>query len=319
MTNTPLGQPLDSNLMVQDLVTELLKERRRDRRWRNLRFFAGFALIVFTIVCLVVGSHGPAITGKDSGGYVALVRLDGMIAPGANFSAEQVIPQLQEAFADSQAKGVVLDINSGGGTPVQASIIHDEIMMLKKKFKKKVIVVGEDMLASGAYFVAVSADKIYVNPNTVTGSIGVIMEGFGYPDLIKKIGIERRVLASGVHKDRLDAFQPTTPEDVAKIHSILDEVHGNFNQSVLQGRQGKLHGDTKELFSGDFWTGKSALKLGLVDELGNLSDAMLTEFNVSNYKDYSLSNNVLKSLINQVGAYLDLPLGQMDNHLFEKI
>src|SRR6185437_9760433 len=126
-------------------------------------------------------SSVPVVTTDGEKGYVALIRLDGMIGPGEDFSSETVLPLLQEAFSDKQAKGVILDINSGGGTPVQASIIHDAILELKKKHHKKIVVVGEDLLASGAYFVAVAADKIYVNPNSVTGSIGVIMKGFGLP------------------------------------------------------------------------------------------------------------------------------------------
>jgi protease-4 len=205
---------IDNARLSSDLVQDLIKERRRDRFWKNIRFVAGLCLILL-VIYLSFGKSQPSVSGPgDSDKYVSLIRLDGMIGPGEGFSAEQIVPLLQEAFADKDAKGVVLDINSGGGTPVQASIIHDEIVKLKKKYKKRVIVVGEDTLASGAYFVAVSADKIYVNPNTVTGSIGVIMEGFGFNDIMKKVGIDRRVYASGVNKDRLD---PYLPENQANI------------------------------------------------------------------------------------------------------
>lgn len=306
-------------VVTQELMRDLIIERRRDRRSRNLRFFVGVTLFCLIIASLFTTAKSPSITGNGEGGYVALVRLDGMIAPGESFSAEEVIPELRDAFTDKLAKGVIIDINSGGGTPVQASIIHDEIIRLKNKYKKKVIVVGEDMLASGAYLVAVSADKIYVNPNTVTGSIGVIMQGFGLNDVIKKLGIERRVYASGDNKDRLDPFLPAKPEDVAKIQSVINEVHDYFNQIVLMGRKGKLHGDDKELFSGDFWTGQTALKLGLVDALGNLSDAMQNEFKVTKFRDFSGSGSILKSLVNQVGSSLNLPLHGEQRHLLAKI
>ena len=306
--------------MTQDLVSALLKERRRDRLWRNIRSLAWLALIATVVANLLITSHTPSTTGGSDGhGYVALIRLNGMIAPGSGFSAEQVLPALQEAFGDHDAKGVILDINSGGGTPVQASIIHDEVIKLKNKYHKKVIVVGEDMLASGAYFVAVSGDKIYVNPNTVTGSIGVIMEGFGFDEVIKKLGVDRRVIASGAHKDRFDPFMPVLPEDKIKLQSVIDEVHQNFNQVVMQGRQGRLHATPEELFTGDFWTGTSALKLGLVDGLGNLSDVMQTEFNVTSYKDYSDNNNFLKMLTDQLSSFLSLPLGMTQSRLLEKI
>jgi protease-4 len=202
---------------------------------------------------------------------------------------------------------------------VQSSIIHDEIVKLKTKYKKKVIVVGEDTLASGAYFIAVSADKIYVNPNTITGSIGVIMRGFGLTDAMKKLGVDRRVIASGPSKNRLDPFSPETPEDIAKMHTVLSEVLKNFTQVVIDGRKGKLHGDPKELFSGDFWTGQAALQLGLVDGLGDLYDVMQSEFHVQRYKEYSQTGNVFKGLLGQVGASLNLPLGSESVGVLEKV
>jgi len=174
------------------------------------------------------------------------------------------------------------------------------------------------MLASGAYFVAVAADKIYVNPNTITGSIGVIMKGFGFPELIKKVGIERRVYTSGVNKDRLDPFLPQTPEDVAKIKQVIGEVHTNFDDMVLSGRQGKLKGDPNSLFTGDFWSGTGALQLGLVDGLGNLDDVMKTEFKVERYKDYSESEPLLQMLANQAGTELNLILNKTETKLLER-
>jgi protease IV len=306
--------------LAANLVKDLIKERRRDRFWRNLRFFAGFALIIGAGVMLY-SSNGPTLSEGEPGGdkgYVSMIRLSGLIAADSSFSAEQVVPQLKLAFADKEAKGVVLDIDSGGGTPVQAAIIHDEIIKLKRQYHKKVVVVGEDLLASGAYFVAVSGDKIYVNANTITGSIGVIMAGFGFPDVIKKIGIERRVYAAGDHKDRLDMFLPEQTDDTTKIHDVLKEVHDNFIRVVMEGRVGKLQADNKDLFSGDFWTGESAVRLGLADGLGNLWDVMQNEFKVSRYKDYSTENDILKTLSNKVGSVLSLPLKSEQMRLFEK-
>jgi protease-4 len=309
---------INDTSLSAELVHDLLKDRRRERRWRNLRFFAGFAVVVFLLWSVFSG--GPNTIETDGGegtDYISLIRLDGMIAPGASFSAEKVVPELRQAFADKRSKGVILDINSGGGTPVQASIIHDEIIKLKNQYHKKVIVVGEDVMASGAYFVAVSADKIYVNPNTVTGSVGVIMEGFGFSDLIKKLGVDRRIYKSGANKNRLDQFLPQDPADIEKIHTVIDEVHTNFNDAVLAGRKGKLQGDVKDLFSGDFWTGQTAVKLGLVDGLGNLWDVMQSEFHVSRYKNYSGMGGLLKSLANEVGATLHLPLQSEQLRLVE--
>lgn len=303
-----------------DLIRELIKERRSEKRWKNIRFFI-ILLIIALIVAVLLSTSGFEKVGgpSESKGYVAYLKLEGMIEPGQDFSAEEVLPHLREAFSDDDAKGVVIDINSGGGTPVQAAIIHDAIVDLKKKYHKKVVVVGEDMIASGAYFVAVAADKIYVNPNTIAGSIGVIMKGFGFPDLIKKVGIERRVYTAGVNKDRLDPFLPQNPEDIEKIKTVIAEIHDNFKQVVLDGRQGKLHGDLNEIFSGDFWSGRTALKLGLVDGLGDLTGVMQTEFNVSKYRDYSVSKGLLKSAVGQFGTTLDMALSNDHVGVYEKI
>lgn len=302
-----MQNPVDNQNLAADLVRDLIKERRSDRRWKNFRFFLGFVFFIIAIL-VVFAQISSSSSGDTRNGYVALIRLNGMIAPGQDFSAENVLPILQSAFKDKDAKGVILDINSGGGTPVQASIIHDAILDLKKQYKKKVVVVGEDLMASGAYFVAVAADKIIINPNTITGSIGVIMKEFGFPELIKKLGIERRVYTAGINKDRLDPFLPTNKEDIEKIRQVISEVHTNFENVVLKGRAGKLHDSNNVLFSGDFWSGQTALKLGLVDGLGNLSDAMRSEFKVNAYKDYSQSQSLLKSVLSQLGASLDLAL-----------
>lgn len=289
---------------TNNLIQDLLKEKRTDRRWKNIRFIVWFILFAYLITLITL--HVDNSSKATSKPHVALVRLDGMIAPGRGFSAEDTIPTLQDAFQDKHATGVIIDINSPGGTPVQAAIIHDAILSLKQKYHKKVIVIGEDFLTSGAYFVAVAADKIYVNPNTLTGSIGVIMKGFGFVDAMKKLGIERRVYISGNNKDRLDPFLPQNPEDLKKIQSVMDEVHQHFVQAVLIGRKGKLQKDAASLFNGDFWSGASALKLGLVDGLGNLMDVMDKEFNTMEYKEYGDGTiSFFKLLGNHLNSTLD--------------
>jgi len=289
------------------LVRDLLKEKRADRRWKNIRFIAWFALFAYLIIATFsfLGKT-PTPAGIVNGKYAALIRLDGMIAPGRDLSADELLPVMREAFADKNAVGVVININSPGGTPVQAAIIHDAIIAYKKKYHKKVIVVGEDLLTSGAYYVAVAGDKIYVNPNTITGSIGVIMKGFGFVDLMKKVGVERRVYTAGDNKDRLDPFLPQTPADLEKIKEVMTEVHQNFVQAVIEGRKGKLNGDPKQLFSGDFWSGQTAVKLGLVDDLGNLMEAMNKEFKTTEYKEYGPSANIFRMLSGQLSSAFEL-------------
>ena len=295
-----------------DLLKEIIREKRTDRRWKNFRFIVWVALILFGAWIIFGESAQSSLNGSH---YVALLRLNGMIDPEGHFSGAEVVPLLNDMFKDTDAKGIVLDINSGGGTPVQASIIHDAIIQLKKKYHKKVIVVGEDMLTSGAYYVAVAGDKIYVNPNTITGSIGVIMKGFGFSDLIKKVGIERRVYVSGSDKDRLDPFLPQSPADVAKIKQVIDEVHNNFDQVVLEGRKGKLHADPKVLFTGDFWSGQTAVRLGLADDLGNLTDVIEKEFKTSHYHEYNSSPGLLKLLSSGLNSSFNAVLESLSTKL----
>jgi protease-4 len=293
--------------VINALTQDLLREKRADRRWRNIRFIAWFLLFSYLIVSIFhYFKPSPSSSSHDTDRYAALVRLDGMIAPGRGFSAEDTIPILKDAFADKNASGVILMINSPGGTPVQAAIIHDAILAFKKRYHKKVIVIGEDLLTSGAYFVAVSADKIYVNANTLTGSIGVIMKGFGFVDAMKKLGIERRVYVSGDDKDRLDPFLPQNPEDLKKIKSVMEEVHQNFVQAVLQGRKGKLQNGNINLFNGDFWSGQTALKLGLVDGIGNLMDVIDKEFQTTQYKEYGdATTNLFKLFGGRINSMVD--------------
>ncbi len=300
-------QNMNNNEVSELLVRDLLREKRADRFWKNLRFvfwFALFGLTIFGIFHLVNQSSSAPSTIKGEK-YTALIRLDGMIAPGRSFSAEEIIPVLEDAFNDKNAAGVVIDINSPGGTPVQAAIIHDAIISLKNKYHKKVIIVGEDLLTSGAYYVAVAADKIYVNPNTITGSIGVIVKGFGFVDLMKKMGVERRVYTAGTNKDRMDPFLPQNPEDLKKIQEVMEQVHQHFVQAVLAGRKGKLHGDPNTMFTGDFWSGDVALKMGLVDGLGNLMDVMDREFGTTKYTEYGGESGLLRLLGGPLNSLFD--------------
>lgn len=284
------------------LFEALLEDRRRDRRWRNIRFLIVIAIVLFyTFLIAVVPTKRETNEQFNSGKpYVSLIRLNGEIMPDKSFSAEKVIPQLQQAFTDLHSRGVVLVINSPGGSPVQASIIHDKIMQLKKQYFKPVVVIGVDALASGAYLVATAADKIYVNPDTITGSIGVVMSGFGFTDAIKKIGVSRRVFTAGENKVRIDPFEPLTPASKQKINHVLETVHQHFIEDVLQGRKNKLHGDPKLLFSGDFWVGSEAVKLGLADGTGQTWQVLAQEFKVNQYKDYSRRPSLLRDIVRDI-------------------
>lgn len=280
-------------------MAEILKERKADRRGRMIRL-----VIVGFIIFGILGFFKDMTSGKSdkasshlSKDYVSLVRLNGEIGPGQQASAEQFVPSLVRAFEDNSSKGVVIVVNSPGGTPVQASLIHDRIVSLKKEYpSKKVVVVGEDMVTSGAYMVAVAADKIYVNRSTIAGSIGVISRNFGFTGIMDKLGVERRTLTSGTSKNRMDPFGPMTNEDRSKMEEVLSKIHAHFIDTVKTSRQGKLHEKETNLFSGDFWTGEEAVKLGLADGLSDLSSVLQAEFQVKQFRDYSPQRSIFESL-----------------------
>lgn len=292
----------------QDLLTKaLIRQQRNDRIWRTIRSFLWATIALFYAYLIFGSSHHTSNEGHEP--YAALVRLEGSIMANRPFSVHNALPLIEKAFKDQAAKGVILVINSAGGSASQASIIHDRLLQLKKQYHKKVIVVGEDALASGAYLIACAADKIFVNRDTLTGSIGVIMSGFGFVDAIGKLGITRRVFTAGDNKNRLDPFAQPTPQDTQKIKSLLDIVHHSFIQDVIKGRGQRLHTDPRILFSGDFWTGQTALQLGLVDGLSDQWNAIKESFGATHVRDYSHQRswveNVLKTTANKLHLELD--------------
>ena len=307
-----------NNDFQKTLVDALLSERRNDRHWRIIKTFIWLAIFIAILLSFYVPKHEHS-NHFDGKPYVSLVRLNGVIMPGSSFSARDVLPLLARAFKDKNSKGVVLLINSPGGSPVQASIIHDDILYLKAKYHKKVLVLGEDTLASGAYLVATAADSIYVNQDTLTGSIGVIMSGFGFDDAIQKLGISRRVFTAGDNKDRLDPFMPLNDADKAKVAVVLNAVHQDFIADVTTSRQGKLHGDPAELFSGDFWTGSQAQALGLVDGTGNLWTLLRTQFGVTHYRDYSRRPTFFEALFKGAETKLGFSLENNVSPLKEEL
>lgn len=290
---------MENNEFKDDIIKTLTKERRAERRWRNVRFMVWIAIGIIGLSAFVFGSKSEVVIHHP---YVALVRLDGEIMQSHPFSVMNAVPAIRHAFADKASKGVLLLINSPGGSASQASIIHDQIVALKQRYHKKLIVVGVDSLASGAYLVASPADRIYVNRDTVTGSIGVVMSGFGFVEAINKLGITRRTFTSGVNKDQLDPFRPVSLADKKKIQTILNQVHQNFIADVKAGRGQRLNGSDSELFSGAFWTGEMAMNLGLVDGLGDLWSVMHDQFKVSHYRDYTSQPPLFQKLFSNMGV-----------------
>jgi protease IV len=253
--------------LIERLVLESQLERRRARRWGIFFKLLG-ALYLFALLWLLFPAEWTEKVIK-SGEHTALVDIDGIIAPDMEASADKVAGGLQDAFEDPNTKGVILRINSPGGSPVQAGQINDEISRLKKKYPKvPVYAVVSDICASGGYYVAVAADQIYADKASIVGSIGVLMNGFGFEETLDKLGVERRLLTAGKHKGILDPFSPF-PEDARRyVQGVLDGLHQQFIKVVREGRGERLKGGP-EVFSGLFWSGQEGVELGLVDGLGS--------------------------------------------------
>jgi len=288
---------LDSMLQQQRRFDE---DRRRDRLWRNIRAsFLVLGMLSGPLYFLwVTQQNAPSISSH----YAAMVRVHGVIGADESASAERVVNSLDRAFGDKKAAGVVLLINSPGGSPVQAAIIRDRIVALRAAHpEKKVWAVGEDMLTSGAYFVAVGAPHICVNPSTLTGSIGVIRAGWGFNKLIDRLGIERRIFTAGESKSQLDSFEPLRTDDRRKADELLRSVHEQFKGVVREGRGNRLKGNERVLFSGDYWTGDQAVTFGLVDSLCTLPSLLEHEYGVEDVKDYTLPPSLLDGITRSVG------------------
>jgi protease-4 len=284
--------------VLEQLARELVNERQRDRRWR-IALRVGWLLVVLAVVwgAMAQRNHSSA----PSGPHTALVEVRGEIAADSEASAESIVAALKSAFEDEGAQAVVLRINSPGGSPVQAGIVNDELRRLKALHKKKVYAVVEEMCASGAYYIAVAADEIYVDKASIVGSIGVLMDGFGFDGLMDKVGVERRLLTAGENKGMLDPFSPLNPKQRAYAQAMLDQIHRQFISVVKQGRGSRLK-ETPETFSGLFWNGEEAVRQGLADKFGNLDYVAREVVKAEEVVDYTPKDNVAERLAKRFGA-----------------
>lgn len=306
----------ESNKLLIDFINH---EKKKDRFWRNIRFFVSVIIVLILAIALFSETNKTNNTIQTDKPYATSVNLSGAILPGSKTSEQEVLPLLESAFSDEKAKGVYITINSPGGSATQASEIRDDILYLKKHYNKKVIVKGEDMLTSGAYLIATAADKIYINKNTITGSIGVIINSFGFSNAIEKIGVERRIYTSGKFKDRLDPFQPATSSDIKKIQSVLDKVHSNFIEDVKESRGDKLNTNNDQVFSGDFWVGDNAVKQGLVDDIATRETILKQEFDVEQTKLITAPPSLINQITGSIQSSLHLPdLNEQSNILLLK-
>jgi protease-4 len=283
--------------LLERLAHELLRDRRSDRRWRIV--FRLLWLGVF--IALAWGLMAQKVHPVPNGPHTALIDVRGEIAADTNASADSIDDALKAAFEDDNAKAIVLRFNSPGGSPVQAGIINDEIRRLKALHHKKVYAVVEDTCASGAYYIAVAADDIYVDKASIVGSIGVLMDGFGFTGAMDKLGIERRLLTAGANKGMLDPFSPVKPQQQAYAQAMLDQIHAQFIRVVREGRGSRLK-ETPDTFSGLFWDGEDAVRQGLADGFGNLDYVARDVVHAEEVVDYSPRENVAERLAKRFGA-----------------
>ena len=286
--------------VIEKWMQDSLAEQRAARRWKygmRLAWLLFFATLIWLGMDRSVGMHNTDVSRP----HTAVVEIQGEIAPGADASAEAVITSLRSAFEDEGALAVVLLINSPGGSPVQAGIMNDEIRRLKALHKKPVYVVVEETCASAAYYIAVAADQIFVDKASIVGSIGVLMDGFGFTGLMDKLGVERRLMTAGQNKGFLDPFSPQTEKQKEFAQSMLNQIHQQFIGAVKDGRGARVQ-ETPETFSGLFWTGDQAVKMGLADHLGNLDYVAREVVKAPEIIDYTRRENVAERLVKRFGA-----------------
>ncbi len=304
--NKPIGSHSDKehdDKWQKDIINRLafaaINEQKRTRRWsiffKSLIFI--YLFMIFMVAYMPHEEGGNITLGK----HTAMIQLNGVIASDAEASADIIITGLRNAFEDEDTVGIILRINSPGGSPVQAGYINDEIYRLREKYPEtKLYAVITDMCASGGYYIAAAADEIYADKGSVVGSIGVIMNGFGFVDSMKKLGVERRLYTAGKHKAFLDPFSKENPEEVAHIKTVLKDIHQQFIDVIKKGRGNKLKKDPN-LFSGYVWTGEQSLKLGLVDALGSSSYVAREIIKAEKIVDFTPKPNYLDRFAERFG------------------
>lgn len=288
--------------ILQKIALSGIEEQRKSRRWGI--FFKMFGVVylvgVFAFAIFLHYNSGPEEAKKP---HTAMVDLKGVISDKSEASAQNVNEALEKAFKDEHSTGVILRINSPGGSPVQSDLINREIKRLKVKYNKPIYAVVEDICASGGYYVAVSTDKIYVNPSSVVGSIGVLMDGFGFAGVMEKVGVERRLLTAGENKGFLDPYSPQLASQKEHAQKMLGEIHQQFIAVVKNGRGKKLK-DSNDTFSGLMWTGNNAIEAGLVDEIGSIDSVARDVIKSENIVDYTIKRGFAERLAQRFGSSL---------------
>lgn len=285
---------------LERLVMAQINEQRAARRWRiGFRLF--WILLVLGVMWFSFHHGKNAANTAHPASHTALIEIKGEIDADANANAEWIIDSMRQAFEDDGAQAVVLLINSPGGSPVQAGMINDEIKRLKAIHQKPVYVVVEETCASAAYYIAAASDKIFVDKASIVGSIGVLMDGFGFTGLMDKVGVERRLMTAGENKGFLDPFSNPTKAQKAHAQQLLDQIHKQFIAVVREGRGDRLK-ETPDIFSGLFWSGQQAIELGLADGYGTLDTVARDVVKAEDIVDYTRQDNVAERLAKRFGA-----------------
>jgi protease-4 len=294
--------------VLEKLALSALQEQRRARHWGI--FFKTMTLaFMFLLLFMFLGWIGKNDVDLVKGKHTARVDLQGVISSSSEASADNIISSLQDAFKDKNTKGVILRINSPGGSPVQAGEINDEIYRLRAKYPQiPLYVVVDDICASGGYYVAAAADKIYVDKASLIGSIGVLMDGFGFTGTMAKLGVERRLITAGVNKGFLDPYSPLNPEQKAYAKQMVEEIHQQFIAVVKKGRGNRLK-ETPDTFSGLVWNGQRGIEMGLADGYGTVDSVARDVIKASNIVDYTVKQNFADRLAKRFGVGVMSALG----------
>ena len=302
-TTSQPSQGSKSGNWERETLERLVFAQLREQRWARRASFAMRAawLLFFVVIAWVLFHRGDAGLAEVSAPHTAVVSIKGEIASESDASADAVVSSMRAAFEDAGARAVVLLIDSPGGSPVQAGIINDEIRRLKALHNKPVYAVVEESCTSAAYYIAAGTDRIFVDKASIVGSIGVLMDGFGFTGLMDKVGVERRLMTAGENKGFLDPFSPQTPQQRAYAQQMLDQIHKQFIEVVRAGRGDRLK-ETPQMFSGLFWTGQQAIELGLADQLGNLDFVAREVVKAEDIIDYTRRENVAERLAKRFGA-----------------
>ncbi|HRY15797.1 MAG: signal peptide peptidase SppA [Candidatus Competibacteraceae bacterium] len=300
----PNTSPPDDERWARDTLTKLafaaVTEQRRARRWGIFFKCLFFGYLVLLLVLAWPDNLGKATASVKK--HTALIRVEGLISSNTEASAKNIVGALRKAFKDDNTVGVILQINSPGGSPVQAGEIYDEIWKLREQHPKiPVHAVVSDVCASGGYYIAAAAQNIYANQASIVGSIGVRMDSFGFTEAIAKLGVERRAYTAGANKDFLDPFKPVNPEEVQHLQGMLDAIHQQFIKAVKQGRGERLK-DHPEIFSGLMWTGAQSVEFGLVDALGSTRYVAEEVIGEKSILDYTQRTGWIERLLDEVEA-----------------